>query len=154
MHIFKNKKGFMSWIMNKTISKEKIDKQLTDLYEKANKAKKDTFFYKGALISSKWLKEHGAFTNDDFVKMIEDYDGKVLAITGKSDLQADYTCLDKIAEFENVTTYTPDNVNHMLKEIDIDDDNSVLNVQKQYRKLAEEPIYEGIQKEIEDFMEI
>ena len=42
--------------------------------------------------------------NTDYIVGIEEYDGKVLAITGKSDLQADYTCLDKISEFENVTT--------------------------------------------------
>ena len=43
---FKNKKGLLAWYLNKIMSKEKIYKQLTDLYEKAKNSKKDTFFYK------------------------------------------------------------------------------------------------------------
>ena len=127
-----------------TMSKEKVKKQLTTLYQKAKDAKKDTFFFKGAFLPSKWMKEHGALSDEDYIKIIEEYNGKVLAITGKCDLQADYTCLDKIAEFENVTTYAPENVNHMLKEID--DNNSYLSVQKQYKRLAKNPIHEETQK--------
>lgn len=149
---FKNKKGLLAWFFNKTISKEKIKKQLRDLYEKAKNAKKDTFFFRGAFIPSKWMKEHGALLDEDYIKMIEEYNGKVLAITGKCDLQADYTCLDKIAEFENVTTYAPENVNHMLKEID--DNNSYLTVQKQYKRLAKKPIHEETKKKIEEFLEL
>ena len=81
-----------------------------------------------------------ALTDEDYIKMIEEYNGKVLAITGQADLQADYTYLDKIAEFENITTYIPAKVNHMLKEID--DNNSVLNLQKQYKRLAKNPMHE------------
>lgn len=149
---FKDKKGLLAWILNKTMSKEKIEKQLTSLYDKAKKSKKDTFFFRGAFLPSKWIKEHGSFSDEDYIKMIEEYNGKVLAITGKSDLQADYTCLDRIAEFENVTTYVPENVNHMLKEID--DDNSLLNVQKQYKRLAKNPIHEGTKKQVEDFLNL
>ena len=45
---FKDKKGLLAWFINKTISKEKIKKQLNSLYEKAKHAKKDTFFFRGA----------------------------------------------------------------------------------------------------------
>lgn len=148
---FKDKKGFVAWILNKTANKEKIQKQLNNFYEKAKNAKKDTFFYRGAFIPSKWIKEHGSLSDEDYVKMIEEYNGKVLAITGKSDLQADYNCLEKLKEFENVTTYAPENVNHMLREID--DDNSFLTVHKQYKRLAKNPIHEGTQKKIEEFLE-
>ena len=149
---FKDKKGILAWFFNKTMNKEKIKKQLTDFYQKANKTNKDTFFYNGAFISSKWIKEHGSLTDEDFVKIIEEYNGKVLAITGQSDLQADHTCLDKIKEFENVTTYAPEKVNHMLKEID--DDNSYLTLQKQYKRLSKSPIHEGTQNQIEEFLEM
>ena len=135
---FKNKKGLFAWFIKKTINKEKIAKQLSALYNKAKKAKKDTFFFRGAFLPSKWLRQHGELTDEDFIKMIEEYNGKVLAITGKGDLQADYTNLQKIEELENVITYAPDNVNHMFKEID--DNNSFLTVQKQYKKLAQKPI--------------
>lgn len=149
---FKNKKGVLAWYLKKVINKEKVKKQLTALYEKAKNAKRDTFFFRGAFLPSKWLREHGELTDDDFIKMIEEYNGKVLAITGTGDLQADYTCLEKIAEFENVTTYTPENVNHILREVD--DKNSCLTVQKQYKRLSKEPIHDGIKKEIEEFLEM
>ena len=149
---FKNKKGFLAWFMNKTLSKDKVQKQLNALYAKAKNAKKDTFFFRGAFLPVKWMKEHGELTNNDYIKMIEEYNGKVLAITGRADLQADYTCLDKIAEFENVTTYTPEQVNHMLREID--DNNSILTVQKQYKRLYKKPIHKATQKQIEEFLEL
>lgn len=148
---FENKKGLLGWYIRKMINKETVAKQLTALYEKANKAKKDTFFFRGAFLPAKWLKEHGSLTNDDYIKMLEKYNGKILAITGKADLQADYTQLEKIQEFENVTTYSPEKVNHMLKEID--DNNSILNVKKQYKRLIKKPMPENVQKQIEDFME-
>ena len=148
---FKDKKGILAWYINKLINKEKIAKQLASLYEKASKAKKDTFFFRGAFLPSKWLKQHGELTDNGFLKMIEEYNGRVLAITGKADLQANYTNLEKIQELENVTTYAPEKVNHMLKEID--DNNSMLNVQKQYKRLAKNPICESVQEKIEQFLE-
>ena len=149
---FKDKKGLLAWFINKTMNKEKVKKQLNALYDKAKNSPKDTFFYKGAFLPAKWMREHGALTDEDYIKMIEEYNGKVLAITGQADLQADYTYLDKIAEFENITTYTPDKVNHMLKEID--DTNSILTVQKQYKRLAKNPMHEGTQRQIEEFLEL
>lgn len=148
---FANKKGFLAWYLNKIMNKDKIKKQLTSLYEKAKKSKKDTFFFRGAFLPTKWIREHGEFTDDDYIKMIEEYNGKVLAITGKADLQADYTYLDKITEFENVTIYAPDKVNHMMREID--DNNSIMTVQKQYKRLAKNPVHQETQDKIKDFLE-
>ena len=147
---FENKKGFLSWYLKKFLSKEKIEKQLNDMFLKANNAKGDTFFFRGAILPAKWLKEHGELTDEDFVKMLKEYDGKVLAITGKADLQADYTCLDKVAEFEHVLTFAPEKVNHMLKEID--DDNNILKVKKQYKRLVNQPIESSVKNKIEEFL--
>ena len=147
---FKNKKGLLAWYINKVVTKEKIKKQLSAMFSKANKAKKDTFFFNGAFLPAKWLKEHGDLTDEDFIKMLEEYNGKVLAITGKSDLQADSTMLDRIREFEHITTFAPENVNHILREVD--DENSIMTVQKQYKRLAQNPIHEGTEKQIEQFL--
>ncbi|MBP3431637.1 MAG: alpha/beta hydrolase [Clostridia bacterium] len=43
---YKDKKGLLAWFLNKTISKEKVKKQLNALYEKAKNAPKDIFFYR------------------------------------------------------------------------------------------------------------
>ena len=147
---YKNKKGLLAWYINKIVTKEKIKKQLSAMFAKANKAKKDTFFFNGAFLPTKWLKEHGDITDEDFVKMLEEYNGKVLAITGKSDLQADSSMLDRVSEFEHITTYAPENVNHILREID--DNNSIMTVQKQYKRVAKNPMHEGTEKQIEQFL--
>lgn len=147
---FENKKGLLGWYIKKFINKEKVQKQLNDLYAKAKKSKKDTFFFRGAFLPTKWIQEHGALQDDDYVKMIEEYNGKVLAITGKDDLQADYTSLDKIAEFEHVTTYAPEKVNHILREVE--GENSILNVQKQYKQQLKKSIHQGTKKQIEEFL--
>lgn len=147
---FENKKGLLGWYLKKFISKEKIEKQLNNMFLKANDAKGATFFFRGAILPAKWLKEHGELTDEDFVKMLKNYDGKVLAITGKSDLQADYNYLDSVAEFEHILTFTPEKVNHMMREID--DDNNILNVKKQYKRLIKQPLASGVTQKIEEFL--
>lgn len=151
MEELNSKKGFISWYAKKFINEEKIDKQLTTFFERAKHAKKGRFFFNGAFFPTKWVKEHGALTDEDFVRMIEEYNGQVLAITGTGDVQADYTCLDKISEFEHVTTYTPENVNHMLRENQ--GPTSVINAKKEYKGLAKKPMHEGTVQAIESFLE-
>ena len=58
--------------------------------------------------------------------------------------------LDKVSEFEHITIYAPENVNHILREVD--DKNSIMTVQKQYRRLSQNPIHEGTEKQIEQFL--
>lgn len=147
---YENKKGFLAWYLRKFMNKQKIQKQLNGMFEKAMSAKGDSFLYNGAIMPAKWLREHGSLTDEDFVNMIKEYNGKVLAITGKADLQADYTCLEKISEFENVITFAPEKVNHMMREID--DDNNILTVKKQYKRLAKQPINIEVQEQIEEFL--
>ena len=137
----KNGKGFIYWLLRKTVNPEKIHKQVDDIYAKAEKSTKDRFFYRGALLGTKYIQEHNSRTGDDYVEILKKYDGKILAITGKKDLQADYTALEKLSELENAETFTPENVNHILKEVPANDNNSILNVQKQYKKQAKLPLH-------------
>lgn len=148
---FKNNKGLFNWFVRKIVNEKKIMKQLDDIFEKANESQKDKFYFRGVSFPTKWVKEHGELTNDDFVKMIEEYNGKVLAITGQADIQADSDCLDNIKEFENVVTYTPEKVNAILREVD--DKNSVMTMKNQYKRLAKKPIHEETKKQIEEFLE-
>lgn len=47
--------------------------------------------------------------------------------------------LDSIMRIENVTIYTPYNVNHILREID--DSNDVMKAKQQYKRLSTKPIH-------------
>ena len=149
---FKSKKGLTSWLLNKLVTFEKIEKQVTDLFDRGAKAKGDRFFYRGVMMNTAWIKEHGELTDEDFVKMIADYDGRVLAITGTADLQASHTALDQIQEFANVTAYKPENVNHIWRVVD--DNNSIMNLKSQYVRLSKESIYGGVEDKIEEFLDI
>ena len=51
----------------------------------------------------------------------------------------DYKHHDNLSNVENAEVYTPDNVNHMLREID--DDNSLLTTAQQYMRLAKKAIH-------------
>lgn len=136
----KNGKGFTYWLLRKTVTPEKVHKQLDDLYAKAANCSKDRFFYRGAIFGTKYFQEHNSRTGDDYVEILKNYDGKILAITGKKDLQADYTALEKLNELKHAETFAPENANHILKEVSANDNNSILNVQKQYKKQNKQPL--------------
>jgi len=138
--------GFKGWILKKTLNKDKIKKQIDDMFSKAEKSEKDTFFYRGSFFNTKYLREHNEYTGEKYAQIIKEYPGKTLAITGKADLQSDYKQLERIASFDRVTVYTPEKVNHVLREID--DDNQILNIKKQYNRVLKNDIYEGIKEQI------
>lgn len=133
---YENKKGFIAWYLKKILTKEKIEKQFEDLFKKAEKANKGRYFFNGALFNTKYMKEHGSLTDDSFIDILNNYSGKVLAITGTSDLSADYHSLEKLNS--NIKVYAPQKVNHILRQID--DDNDIMKVKKQYKRLSTKDI--------------
>ena len=138
----KEGKGFTNFIIRHLVKEDKVIKQVEDIYNKASRCKKDTFFYKGMPMPTEYFKEHGALTSEDYTSYLKEYNGKILAITGKKDLQTDYKRLEMLNGLSNATIYAPDNANHLLK--DVYGDNSILNVKKQYMKLASAPFNEDV----------
>lgn len=134
----KNGKGFVYWLLRKTAKPEKITKQVEGMFEKANKSNKDMFFYRGAIMPTKYVQEHAALTGADYVEKLRNYSGKVLAITGTGDIQANYQALSAFDGMEHVETFAPNGVNHILREVD--DNNSMLTYMKQYKRLAKTPL--------------
>lgn len=146
----KDMKGHLGWYLRKVLNKEKIDKQVFDLFDKAEKTDKERYFYRGAFFSTKYMREHFSLTNEEYVELLKEYKGKVLAITGKSDVQADYRRLDDILGVDGITVSTPDNVNHLLKEVD--GETSILNVKKEYKKVLKKEISPSVKATIKDWM--
>ena len=146
----KNMKGILGWYLRKILKEDDIEKQVLGLFEKAEQSKKSTYFYRGALFPTKYIREHHALNREDYVKLLKAYKGKILAITGKSDVQADYRKLDDISNIDNVTIYTPLKVNHLMKEID--GESNILNVKKEYKKVLKKEIDKGVKERIKDFM--
>jgi len=142
--------GLSGWYLRKTFTKEKIEDKINKLFDKANNNNKEKFFYKGIFFSTKYVREHNDFTSEKGEQMIKEFNGKCLAITGKADVQADYKKLENIASFDGVTIYTPDKINHLLKEID--DDNNILKVKKQYKRLFNNDIDSGVIEKLNNWI--
>ena len=145
----KDMKGILGWFLRKTLKKESIEKQVSDFFLRAEHSKKNVYFYKGSIIPTKYTREHNALTKEYFVELLKAYKGKILAITGQSDVQADYRVLERISSFDNVTTDTPEQVNHVLR--DVDGESSIMNIKKEYKLSFKKPISTKIKNSIKDW---
>ena len=125
-------------------------KYTVTVFEKADKSKKDLFFYRGAILPTKYIQEHGALTGADYVEKLRDFDGKILAITGTGDIQASHQALRQLEGLENAQVYAPIGVNHILREID--DNNSMLTYVKQYKRLCKTPLHAPTLNKIQDWL--
>jgi len=139
-------KGILGWYLRKVLTKNRIEKQVTDLFDKASKSDKSRFFYNGGFFNTKYMQEHNSLSNEEYVSMLKEYKGKVLAITGKADIQADYRRLDSISSVDGITIYTPEKVNHVMREIDGEPD--ILNIKKEYKKVLKKDIHQGVKDKI------
>lgn len=145
----KDMKGILGCFLRKTIKKESIEKQISDFFLKAEHSKKNIFFYKGSIIPTKYIREHNALTKECFIELLKAYKGKVLAITGQSDVQADYRVLEEISSLDNITTDTPEQVNHILR--DVDGESNIINIKKEYKLSFKKPISTKIKNSIKDW---
>lgn len=147
----KNGKGFVYWLMRKTTKPEQVNKQVEGIFEKANKTNKDKFFYRGSILPTRYMQEHGSLTGADFVEKLKNYNGKVLAITGTGDIQANYKTLGQLEGQEHIEIFTPEGVNHIFREVD--DNNSLLTYMKQYKRLSKTPLHQPTLDRIHTWLE-
>ena len=146
-----NMKGLLGWFLRKTLKNVDVEKQVSELYEKASSSDKPRFSYRGASFSTKYFQEHDALTKEDYVALLKAYKGKVLAITGTSDVQADYKALDAIKEEEQITVYTPERINHVLREVD--KETNIMDIKKEYKLSFKKPISSNIKDSIKNWTE-
>ena len=147
----KDMKGILGWFLRKTLKKESIEKQISDFFLKAEHSKNNMYFYKGSILPTKYIREHNALTKEDYIELLKAYKGKILALTGKSDVQADYRVLEEISSFDNVTISTPEQGNHVLR--DVDRQSNIMNIKKEYKLSFKKPISSKIRDSIKDWSE-
>lgn len=140
----KDKKGLSGAILRKSFNLEKQLAMINEMFKKSKETNKTNVFVKGAMMPAKWLREHGLYTSEDYAAKLKKYGRPVLALTGTADVQADYHKLDLLDGMAHIKCCAPENVNHLLREID--DDNSIMNIGKQYRRLLKQPINDGLIK--------
>ena len=127
------RKGFTYWMLRKALKGgEKAIKQIDGMFEKAEKSKKKMMFYRGAFMPTEYVREHNQMTAEAYLEILKKYKGRILALTGTADLQADHTKLALLRDLPNATLFAPEGVNHMLRKVQ--GDNSMLDVMKQYKK--------------------
>lgn len=148
---FKSKKGLLGLLLKGQANQAKMDAKVEALFSKCMNAKKNRVFFGGVMMNAKWVSEHGSYTSEEFVKILEDFEKPVLAITGTADLSADYRMLQAFDDMKHVQTYAPESVNHMLRVID--DDNSVMTVKKQYKRLATQPVHKETEEVITQWLQ-
>lgn len=143
-------KGILGWYLRKVLKSDKIEKQVSEPFEIAEKTQKDKFFYKGSILSTKYIREHHKLTDKEYIELLKSYKGKILAITGKSDVQADYRKLQSIENLENATILTPEELNHILR--DIEDKPNIMNIKKEYKKSFKKEISPKLKRIIKDWV--
>ncbi len=148
---FAKKKGLLGVLLRSQASQEKTDAKVNAMFQKCVSAKKDRVFFGGAMLNAKWIREHASHSSDEYVELLKQYGKPILAITGTADISTDYRRLSALSEIPNAECITPQNVNHILREID--DDNSIMNVKKQYSRLAAQPIHFATKRCIKDWLQ-
>lgn len=142
--------GLQGTILRRSFSLEKQLAMLDDMFRKSAETDKDTIFVKGSPMPAKWLKEHGSYTSEDYVQKLKQYGKPVLAVTGTADVHVDHHWLDALDGISHIRCCAPEKINHMLRKID--DDNSILNLNKQYRRLLKQPIHTEIQSIMNEWL--
>ena len=147
---FSKKKGLLGMLLRSQTSQEKTNAKVDAMFQKCILAKKNRVFFGGAMLNAKWVKEHASYCSDDYVALLERYCKPILAVTGTADISTDYRRLSALHTIPNAESFTPQNVNHILRKID--DDNSMMTVKKQYRRLAAQPIHFDTELHIKDWL--
>lgn len=147
---FSKKKGLLGMLLRSQTSQEKTNAKVDAMFQKCISATKDRVFFCGAILNAKWVKEHARYCSEDYVTLLKRYGKPILAVTGTADISTDYRRLSVLNDIPLADSYTPHNVNHILREID--DNNSVMTVKKQYCRLAAQPLHREIEQKIQKWL--
>lgn len=147
---FAKKKGLLGMLLRSQTSQEKTNAKVDAMFQKCVSAKKDRIFFGGTMLNAKWVKEHASYRSEDYVALLEQYGKPILAVTGTADISTDYRRLSALHGIPFAESFTPYNVNHILREID--DNNSVMTVKKQYGRLAAQPVHSDTEQHIKKWL--
>lgn len=147
---FAKKKGLLGMLLRSQASQKKTDAKINAMFQKCISTKKDRVFFGGAMLNAKWVKEHASHCSEDYVALLRQYCKPILAVTGTGDISTDYRRLSALHNIPDAECFTPQNVNHILREID--DDNSVMTIKKQYGRLAAQPVHSATEQRIKDWL--
>jgi len=145
-------KGLKGMMLRLLLTEEKLRKQLDDLFQKMTMSEGDTIRYKLKKTPARWFREHFAYSSEEIVEILGECEYPILAITGDKDVQADYNDLNRINQLEkpNAKAVVIKNMDHMLKEYK--GEKTVLNLMKQYKQEAKDPIHSQLKIELGNWL--
>ena len=94
--------------------------------------------------------EHSSLNDNDFINTLKQYKGNILMITGKSDLNMNYNNLYSLDGIKNVTIYTPEGINHILRKIDTKQ--NIFNMKNEYIRYSKKEIDKDVIKVIKEWL--
>ncbi len=147
---FQHKKGLLGMLLRSQVSKEKTNAKVDAMFQKCVNTEKGRVFFGGAMLNAKWVREHASYSTEDYIRRLKKYSKPILAVTGTADISMDYRKLSALRDILSAEIFTPSNVNHILREID--DDNSVMTVKKQYGRLASQPMHKATEEKIKEWL--
>ena len=147
---FQHKNGLLGMLLRSQTSKEKTNAKVDAMFQKCITTEKDRVFFGGAILNAKWIREHASHSTEDYIRRLKKYGKPILAVTGTADISTDYRKLSALRDIPSVEIFSPPNVNHILREID--DDNSVMTVKKQYGRLASQPMHKVTEEKIKEWL--
>lgn len=147
---FQHKKGLIGMLLRSQTSQEKTNRKIDAMFQKCTATNKDRVFFSGAMLNARWVREHASYSAEDYIELLQQYGNPILAITGTADLSVDYKFLATLTDIPFVEVFTPDGINHILREID--DNNSLMKVKKQYLRLSKKPIHDATEQKIKEWL--
>ncbi|WP_226669898.1 alpha/beta hydrolase [Metabacillus litoralis] len=146
-------KGLKGKLLRRLVTKEKINKQIEQLNKKLEQSSGDFIRMSFKKMPAKWFREHFAYKSEQIVKALERANCPILAITGDKDVQMDVVELSRMQQLDknDVTVVAIKNMDHMLKEYK--GEKSVLNIMKQYKKQATDPIHSQLKGELSTWLQ-
>ena len=147
---FQHKNGLLGMLLRSQTSKGKTNAKVDAMFQKCITTEKDRVFFGGAILNAKWIREHASHSTEDYIRRLKKYGKPILAVTGTADISTDYRKLFALRDIPSVEIFSPPNVNHILREID--DDNSVMTVKKQYGRLASQPMHKVTEEKIKEWL--
>ncbi|MCV9886147.1 alpha/beta hydrolase family protein [Metabacillus halosaccharovorans] len=148
----KHLKGIKGMILRKLVTESKVEKQAANLKRKVEQTQGDTMRYQLKKMPIRWFREHYFFSTEMIINILKDAQCPILAITGDKDVQANPENVKRIEQLEkpNTTAIVIENMDHMLKEFH--GERTILNLLKQYKKEAKDPIHYKLKEELKDWL--
>ncbi|WP_175638076.1 alpha/beta hydrolase [Metabacillus schmidteae] len=148
----KSLKGLKGIMLRMLVTEKKIKKQAVDLKSKIEQSQGDTMRYQLKKIPVRWFREHYSFSTEMIIDILKNSQCPIVAITGDKDVQANPANLKRIEQLEkpDATSVIIQNMDHMLKEFH--GERTMLNLLKQYKNEAKDPIHNILKEELKDWL--